>query len=157
MKSFKEFCASYDNLLFRQIIEDEFNLSKNAFSEQQASLLIEKLDQNNIYSRLTQLREDYLLTGSDDDSVCKLNDINKEIYLLLIDIGVSQSDFDQKKLSVGTEGLDFSKMFSLLKSIDKKIESDKKSRFLTWRMINMKLIKVEYKIGLKMPVIHYPS
>ena len=126
MKSFKEFCASYDNLLFRQIIEDEFNLNKDALSEQQTSLLIEKLDENKIYSRLTQLREDYLLTGSDDDSVCKLNDINKEIYDLLIDIGIRQSDFDQGKLIVGTEGLDFSKMLSLLKSIDKKIESDKK-------------------------------
>lgn len=126
MKSFKDFCNSYDNLLFRQIIESEFNLNENALSEHQANILIEKLDNNNIYSRLTQLREDYLLCGSDPESVDILNDINKEIYDLLIDTGVSQSDFDQKKLTVGTEGLDFSKMMNLLKSIDKKIESQKK-------------------------------
>ncbi len=127
MKSFKEFCNTYDDLLFRQIIESEFNLNENTLTESQANLLIEKLDENNIYSRCIQLKEDYLLTGSDDSNVRKLNAINKEIYHLLSDVGVNTSDYNQMKSVVATEGLDFSKMMNLLKSIEKKVDANKKN------------------------------
>lgn len=126
MKSFKEFCASYDNLLFRQMIENHFNLNENSLDDEKVKLLIEQLDKNNIFTRITNLNEDYLLTGKDDDSTTELGEINREIYKILTDFVVEPSDFDQKKLCVSMEGLDFSSMMAVLKSIDGKIDSDKK-------------------------------
>lgn len=123
MKSFRDFCATYDNLQFRQLIEDEFMLKDDSLSEEQANLLVNKLDGKNIIPRLTVLNENRQM---DEEYVKELNEINEDILHSLTDIGVKNSDFKGTEI-VGLEGLDFSKMLNLLKSIEKKIDDDKKS------------------------------
>lgn len=116
----------YDNLVFRQLIEDEFNLKKNTLSEQQADLLIKKLDEQEIYLKCVQINENFMLTGNSEDNINALSDINRKIYLLLSDVGVDDSDYDNNKLVFAFEGLDFSKMTSLLNAIKNKVNADKK-------------------------------
>lgn len=122
MKSFKEFLKMHDVLEFNQLIEGTFHLKENTLSEEQGKLLMKEFVNNDVYSKLQLINEDCIFNGGKE--AINLNSIDGEIYLLLNNIGVKDSDYDNKKMVTAMEGLDFNRMIFLLQAAKKTIDDE---------------------------------